>query len=345
MKDYKEEKFKEYNDGKPFGIYISGLGQYNEGALTGKWLYLPASKEEIVSAFKEAGIGKRDSFGIPYEEYFISDYDDYTDLSLVEVCGEYVDVEELNLLAQAIEDLDDDDYKILCAYCSENQPNNIAELYSAVVNIPDAEIYIYPDIDDYSDLGYYLVENVYGGIDSANLLNDFVDVEMLGRDEDIAFYAGEHYDEEEIQEFIKDGLIDDPEDLNAGFYWCGDLGASDSEIGEAILDELGVDGIQNIDEYFDYKEFGRFYDMNNTLSWQDGYVADIVDGIDFDDSLEKDIEELNKSGQTVCPSVQELTEMFDKEKGSKGKDLVDEAKDVARGNSDSPKRVWPVEER
>ena len=96
---------------------------------------------------------------------------------------------------------------------------------------------------------------------------------------------------------------------------------------------MGVGGLSNLEQYFDYEAFGKNYDDTNSLSWQDGYVAEIVDGIDPDDSLEKDLEALYKSSRNVCPSVEELTQMFDKEKGSKGKEVAREAVDVATGAS------------
>ena len=179
---------------------------------------MPATREEIISAFREAGIGMRDSFGVPYEEYFISDYDDYTNIDLVNICGEYVDVEALNLLAQAIEALEDDEYEKLCAYCFENSPANINELYSYVKNISDAEIYIYDGVNDETELGYYLVDNIYGGLDGAKFLADFIDFEALGREESLSFNGVDHYDEEEIQELINDGLIEEADDLTAGYY-------------------------------------------------------------------------------------------------------------------------------
>lgn len=291
---------------------------------------MPATKDEIVSAFREAGIGKRDSFGVPYEEYFISDYDDYTNLDLVNVCGEYTDIEALNLLAQAIEDLEDDEYEKLCAYCFENSPANISELYSYVSKISDAEIYIYDGVNDETELGYYLVDNIYGGVDGAKFLADFIDFEALGRNESINFNGYEFYDDEQIQKYINDGLIEDGDDLNAGFFWCGNLGADDYDIGEAIVDELGFDGILNVEQYFDYEAFGKNYDDVNSLSWQDGFVAEIIDDIEPDDSLENDLDELYKSGSNVCPSVEKMTKMFDREKGSKGQEVAKEAKAEAK---------------
>ena len=48
--------------------------------------------------FERIGIGSKDDFGNPYEEWFISDYDCYVD-GLYEMLGEYESLDELNYLA------------------------------------------------------------------------------------------------------------------------------------------------------------------------------------------------------------------------------------------------------
>ena len=44
--------------------------------------------EELQKVFERIGIGSKDDFGNPYEEWFISDYDCYVD-GLYEKLGEY----------------------------------------------------------------------------------------------------------------------------------------------------------------------------------------------------------------------------------------------------------------
>ena len=52
----------------------------------------------LKKVFERIGIGSKDDFGNPYEEWFISDYDCYVD-GLYEMLGEYESLDELNYLA------------------------------------------------------------------------------------------------------------------------------------------------------------------------------------------------------------------------------------------------------
>ena len=76
-------------------IFLTNLGKYNEGHLIGEWLALPASDEEISAVLERIGINEQ------YEEYFITDYE--SEVSGLTV-GEYDNIEELNELAEVLED-------------------------------------------------------------------------------------------------------------------------------------------------------------------------------------------------------------------------------------------------
>ena len=58
----------------PFAAFITNLGKYNEGELVGEWVKFPTTAEELKEVFKRIGIGQKDDFGQPYEEWFITDY-------------------------------------------------------------------------------------------------------------------------------------------------------------------------------------------------------------------------------------------------------------------------------
>ena len=45
----------------------------------GEWVKFPTTAEELKEVFKRIGIGQKDDFGQPYEEWFITDYDCYVD--------------------------------------------------------------------------------------------------------------------------------------------------------------------------------------------------------------------------------------------------------------------------
>ena len=44
-----------------------------------EWVKFPTTSEELQKVFERIGIGSKDDFGNPYEEWFISDYDCYVD--------------------------------------------------------------------------------------------------------------------------------------------------------------------------------------------------------------------------------------------------------------------------
>ena len=99
-----------YDHDCPFKAFITNLGKYNEGALVGEWVKFPTTAEELQEVFERIGIGFKDDFGHPYEEWFITDYDRYVD-GLYEMLGEYENLNELNYLASKLEELNDHDYK------------------------------------------------------------------------------------------------------------------------------------------------------------------------------------------------------------------------------------------
>lgn len=78
----------EYDKDYPFAAFITNLGKYNEGDLVGEWVKFPTTAEEMQKLFERIGIGSKDDFGQPYEEWFITDYDCYVD-DLYDKLGEY----------------------------------------------------------------------------------------------------------------------------------------------------------------------------------------------------------------------------------------------------------------
>ena len=67
--------YYDHNKDYPFAAFITNLGKYNEGELVGEWVKFPTTAEELKEVFKRIGIGQKDDFGNPYEEWFITDYD------------------------------------------------------------------------------------------------------------------------------------------------------------------------------------------------------------------------------------------------------------------------------
>ena len=63
-----------YDHDCPFEAFITNFGKYNEGVLVGEWVKFPTTAEELQKVFERIGIGSKDDFGHPYEEWFITDY-------------------------------------------------------------------------------------------------------------------------------------------------------------------------------------------------------------------------------------------------------------------------------
>lgn len=81
-------------------LCLTNLGKYNEGELAYTRLVLPATAEEIETAFDKIGVAENTM----YEEYFISDYEaDINGLSI----SEYASLDDLNELAEEFENFDE----------------------------------------------------------------------------------------------------------------------------------------------------------------------------------------------------------------------------------------------
>lgn len=167
--------------------------------------------------------------GPEYEEWFVSDYD--SEIDAYGLLGEYPSYDQLNELGELSKD-----------------PDFLAIL-EATGNFEDAKnsyesgnYYLLPEIDNYTDLAYEYIDQM-GGVETLDptTIQQYFDYGLLGRDL----------------------LADDP---NAAESWTGDENASDEEIGEAYVEEVGWDGINNIEDYFDYEQYGQelAYDFDLT---------------------------------------------------------------------------------
>lgn len=131
----------EYDHDCPFEAFITNLGKYNEGELVGEWVKFPTTSEELQKVFERIGIGSKDDFGNPYEEWFISDYDCYVD-GLYEKLGEYENLDELNYLASKLDELDDHDYNhFQAAMQISDYTGSIKDVINLIDNLDKYEIY------------------------------------------------------------------------------------------------------------------------------------------------------------------------------------------------------------
>ena len=168
-----------YNKDYPFAAFITNLGKYNEGELVGEWVKFPTTAEEMKEVFKRIGIGQKDDFGNPYEEWFITDYDCYVD-GLYDKLGEYESLDELNYLASKLEEMSDSEYAQFQAGMEMGDHcGSLQEIINLTENLDCYEVY--PDIHDYDDLGRYYIEEL-DVMQVPEHLQNYIDYEAYGRD-------------------------------------------------------------------------------------------------------------------------------------------------------------------
>ena len=168
-----------YNKDYPFAAFITNLGKYNEGELVGEWVKFPTTAEELKEVFKRIGIGQKDDFGQPYEEWFITDYDCYVD-GLYSKLGEYENLDELNYLASKLDEMSESEYAQFQAGMEMGDHcGSLQEIINLTENLDCYEIY--PHIEDYDDLGRYYIEEL-DVMQVPEHLQNYIDYEAYGRD-------------------------------------------------------------------------------------------------------------------------------------------------------------------
>ena len=169
-----------YDHDCPFEAFITNLGKYNEGALVGEWVKFPTTAEELQKVFERIGIGSKDDFGHPYEEWFITDYN-CPDEAIGKVLGEYESLSELNYLAGQIMELRESEEFWQAVLDLGENTGSVQELINLTENL-DCFDYL-PGVRSDYDLGYYWIEES-GCYDTSNLgaLAKYIDYESFGRD-------------------------------------------------------------------------------------------------------------------------------------------------------------------
>lgn len=237
---------------------LTNLGKYNEGGLDYVWVSFPCDEDDFQDSLKKIGIGKDRGDGSVYEEYFFSDWDtdyDWVDLSNL---GEYEDFDDVNEYAESLENIVDDgneeEFKAAMEYSGDfHDALDLVETGS-VTKISDESMSNRMD----EAIGYYYVDSI--GFSGLSNVEEYFDYEAYGRDIRIEYYPMEAGDPETAEE-----------------YWCGDESASDEEIGRAVVDQLGWDGVgkENQERYFDYEAFGHDLQMDLTFVQTDDGIFEI----------------------------------------------------------------------
>ena len=235
----------EYDKDYPFAAFIANLGKYNEGSLVGEWVKFPTTAEELQKVFERIGIGSKDDFGQPYEEWFITDYDCYVD-GLYDKLGEYENLDELNYLASKLDEMSQGEYEHFQAAMEiGDHSGSLQEIINLTENLDCYDIY--PDIHDHDDLGRYYIEEL-DAMQVPEHLRNYIDYEAYGRD--VAL--------EEGGEFTDLGYV---RDTGSSFheYYDGEHGSIPEEyrvmtfqddIPEEEISEWAMDIAYDMDEFF-----------------------------------------------------------------------------------------------
>ena len=235
----------EYDKDYPFAAFITNLGKYNEGELVGEWVKFPTTAEELKKVFDRIGIGQKDDFGQPYEEWFITDYDCYVG-ALYDKLGEYENLDELNYLASKLEEMGQGEYaQFQAAMEVGDHSGSLQEIINLTDNLDCYDLY--PSIQDYDDLGRYYIEEL-DAMQVPEHLRNYIDYEAYGRD--VAM--------DESGDFTDLGYV---RDTGSSFheYYDGEPGSIPEEyrvmtfqddIPEEELSEWAMDIAYDLDEFF-----------------------------------------------------------------------------------------------
>ena len=237
----------EYDKDYPFAAFITNLGKYNEGDLMGEWVKFPTTAEELQKVFERIGIGSKDDFVQPYEEWFITDYDCYVD-GLYDKLGEYESLDELNYLASKLDEMSQGEYEQFQAAMEiGDHSGSLQEIINLTENLDCYDIY--PDIHDHDDLGRYYIEEL-DAMQVPEHLRNYIDYEAYGRDialeeggefTDLGYVrdTGSHFDE------VYDGDRDSiPEEYRVMTFQDAE------ELTEEEKSEWAMDIAYDMDEFF-----------------------------------------------------------------------------------------------
>lgn len=254
MKFKNKKKLTESVESPEFSAFITNLGKYNEGELVGEWVQFPIDEDDFEEVLKKIGIGSKDEFGQPYEEWFVTDYDCNLNGFDWQELGEYPSYETLQEFGELVDGIDD-------VEAVNNAYEVTGDLKEAIDGLDSGRIIYYPGFSDWGDFAAYWIDEAYGGVENLDqsTLETYFDYEALGRDLSFDSYESEDEDGNEIT-------------VNAGEYFCGDEGASDYDIGQAFVEEVGLDGVSNAENYFDYDMFGRDFSYSDFTLTSNGVV-------------------------------------------------------------------------
>ena len=125
--------------------FITNLGKYNEGELVGKWIDFPIDEDDFQDELESIGVKENTM----YEEWFITDYD-CSLFDMYDAFGEYPSIDDINEVAEALED-NEDEFTALLEVCS----------YEDALGYLESENYTFYKGMTLEDVAYELVEECY----------------------------------------------------------------------------------------------------------------------------------------------------------------------------------------
>ncbi len=153
-------------------VYITDLAAYNQGFLIGEWASLPMYEDELKSKItKILSLGAKACGDDEHEEMFITDSEDFP----LQV-NEYDNVYKLNEIAEKMENLDDNEKKIVEFLLGDNIVHDIDE---AIENIENVIVYESMTMEDIAE---DFIENSVDMSNIPSILINAIDYEKIGND-------------------------------------------------------------------------------------------------------------------------------------------------------------------
>ena len=198
--------YSEYATDVPILAYIVNIGMLGEDIVNGKWLPFPTTPESVKEVLNSIGID-----GDRYKRFIVADY--FTIIAGLDmILPASPCMNELNLLANFIDNMECEEMDIFEAALELKKPTEMAEIINTALNIPVFE-YI-PDVADEDELGRYCVENF-----------DFCDVP--GIDEFLLhvnhYFYGISKQQDENGIFVDVGYISAEDDIPTIYSGLSDL--------------------------------------------------------------------------------------------------------------------------
>lgn len=258
---------------EPFELqaYITNLGRYNAGELIGTWVTFPVSNEEMQKVFDEIEINEYN------EEWFVTDYDGNLPKGIYDALGEYPSLNGLNklaLLLDKINELGPDAREKFEALCNET-----TDYFCAGENVLYGNLTFLEGVEDMSDVArYYINEFGYDGIKN---LEFYIEYEELGKLIDMEYNPDRSMPE------------------TAAEYWCGNEDATYEEIGEAVIEAIGFEGLSNPEYFFNFEMYGETLESLGSYTFTETGCIDMDTynetlGDELRDELQDEIDAMNE---------------------------------------------------